>query len=253
MNQGLYLESINIMTKEFLAQKSFDEFIASVKPAFATLLARNEVEKDTIRKAIMDFMAQRGMKALVMFGANDITIKCSIINRDKNAYVDFLMRFLDEKGYIDRLKSGDNSCLKEIFLSLQDTKLSSDLIKDIVRGGLKRVLGLGDRDGLFFHDVEPLVKNFDFELVQNNAQIREMTKSARIDSLLDEATKAHIDRALKEKNMELVIKQITQELIDSKLAVMRAMDFLGAFSFLYIQEFVKQLQGLELHLSLIHI
>lgn len=249
MNQGLYLESINIMTKEFLAQKSFDEFIASVKPAFATLLARNEVEKDTIRKAIMDFMAQRGMKALVMFGANDITIKCSIINRDKNAYVDFLMRFLDEKGYIDRLKSGDNSCLKEIFLSLQDTKLSSDLIKDIVRGGLKRVLGLGDRDGLFFHDVEPLVKNFDFELVQNNAQIREMTKSARIDSLLDEATKAHIDRALKEKNMELVIKQITQELIDSKLAVMRAMDFLGAFSFLYIQEFVKQLQGLELHLG----
>ena len=128
MNQGLYLESINIMTKEFLAQKSFDEFIARVKPAFATLLARNEVEKDTIRKAIMDFMAQRGMKALVMFGANDITIKCSIINRDKNAYVDFLMRFLDEKGYIDRLKSGDNSCLKEIFLSLQDTKLSGDLI-----------------------------------------------------------------------------------------------------------------------------
>lgn len=245
MNQALYLESINIMTKEFLAQKNFDDFIASLQPAFTELLQHNEVEKDTIRKAIMDFMAQRGMKALVLFGVNGITIKCSIINCEKNAYIDFLVRFLDEQHYIERLKSGDNSCLKEIFLSLQDIKPPNDAFtKDIVRGALKKVLGLSDRDGLFFHDLEPLVKSFDFELVQNNAQIREMKKSTHKESLLDEATRLRINQALKDTNMELLYKQITQELIASKLMSMSPMDFLGAFSFLYIQSLAKQLEGI---------
>lgn len=245
MNQALYLESISIMTKEFLNQPSFEDFMQSIKREIFELLSkRGDVEKDTIRKAIMDFMAQRGMKAIVLFSAKGVEIKTTILHRERNAYVDFLVRYLDEKHYIEPLKANDFSCLKDIFLSLQELQITDEsLTKDIVRGALKKVLGLSERDGLFFSDVDPLIKNFDFELVQNNAQIRELSRSNHKQALLDDMTKSRIDRALKDSDTSLM-KQLVQELINERFSHMQAIDFLGGFSFAYIQSFAKALESI---------
>ena len=245
MNQALYLESISIMTKEFLSQSSFEDFLQSVKrEVFALLSQRGDVEKDTIRKAIMDFMAQRGMKAIVLFSTKGVEIKTAILHRERNAYVDFLVRYLDEKHYIEQLKSNDFSCLKDIFLSLQELQITDEsLIKDIVRGALKKVLGLSERDGLFFSDVDPLIKNFDFELVQNNAQIRELRKSHHKQSLLDDVTRSRIDHALRDSDISLM-KQIVQEIIHSRFSNLKPLEFLSGFSFAYIQGFAKALESI---------
>lgn len=241
MNQGLYLESISAMTKEFLGQKDFEAFVGATKTTLLSLLNKSQ-DKDTIRRAIIDFMAQRGIKAIVIFDKQIIDIKTSIQNREKNAYIDFLVRYLEGQNYAKKMQNNKNY-LKEIFTYMQQHSTINDesLIKDIVRGALKKILKLNERDGLFFNNLEPFVKNFDFELVENNTKIRKLQKSSHIEALLDDTTKAKIKAALKNTQLEAISRRIVQEIINEKLFGMSVIDFLRSFSFLYIQALSKEI------------
>ncbi|OBV29683.1 hypothetical protein BKN38_02160 [Helicobacter sp. CLO-3] len=246
MNQGLYLESINQMTKEFLAQKNFEDFLAQSKVAIGALLAHNDAEKDTIRKAVVDFLAQRGMRAVVMFRADSVEIKTSITNPEKNAYVDFLIRYLSEKRDTKTLQNSEKSaeCIKDAFAYMQNSAIKDEsLVRDIVRSAMKKILGLNERDGLFFNNLEPYIKNFDFDLVENNAKIRELKKPSNIESLLDSATKDKITNALKDANLSALARQVTQDIIAQRLSALAPIDFLSNFSFGFIQNLAKCIES----------
>lgn len=247
MNQGLYLESINKMTKEFLAQKNFESFLEQSKIAISEILTHNNAEKDTIRKAVVDFLAQRGMRAVVMFRADSVEIKTSIIAPEKNAYVDFLIRYLSEKHDIKAIKSDDKKsaeCIKDAFAYMQNSAIKDEsLLRDIVRSAMKKILGLNERDGLFFNNLEPYIKNFDFDLVETNAKIRELKKPSNVESLLDNATKDRITNALKDTHIKALMRQVTQDIIAQKLSALSPIDFLSNFSFSFIQMLAKHIES----------
>lgn len=247
IDKTLHLEFINEMSKEFRKAEHFNEFLANLKhdmQVHYTTYKNNKDALETMRKALIEFFSHRGIKAIVVFGAQEINIKMSIANREQNIYVDFLARYLEKKSFRNFTQEADTQGKKqyfaELFLYLQDhTDIQDEfLLKDIVRNALKRSLRLNKRDGLFFNDFDPYIKNFDFDLVKNNAEIREFKKSVYVDTLLDTQTKDHIQKSLKGTDIDILILQSLQNVLADKLDSQKLapVDFFSGFSFFYIRE-----------------
>ena len=253
-NQALYLQIINLITKEFLQQKTFDTFYQATQQSIKNIYAQNndEISMQSIRKAITEFYAQHGIKAVVFFQAHDMQIKPQITNQENNIYIDFITRQLDKDKFAEMMKNEPSSQISryfnQLFASLKDspTLKDSTTIKDIVRNAVKKTLGLNQSDSVFFNDLEPYIKNFDFDLVKNNTQIRELRKSSYIGTFLNPQVKQDIDSYISQPKLDTLISQTIQNIIDEKIYTnqIAPLDFYSGFSLALIQDISTQISSL---------
>ena len=249
MNASLYDKTLQILKESFTQHQSFIEAKEQSERALLILLQENPSTENEIRLAILHFYDQCGLGCFVHYDKNQLHIIVRIKNKEHNIYVQKICNFLKEHKSVLYEKEPSKADFDEIFSFIDSTlKIQNQGTKrDLIKSALRIVFGIQPRDALFFKDGNVTLKKFDYEIVQINQEIRDISDKSHLNNLSSENRKM-IDKALSGTNIQSLIVQNTLQILqhDIHLTHIDNIHFNQQFSFFAIQKLRIFLESLPL-------
>lgn len=254
---------VNILTSLQNRENEFNIFLLKVEQLLneESQKLNNKLELNGLYNATSNFFKQNGLEIELKQSSENLKIHFKVSNRESNLLIDFLSKYLENKSFNTGVsEKQDSDSFNNIFLYLNKIteSRSEDIdLRQIIRVALKKALNLSDRDGLFFKDVEPLIKKFDHELVRQNARLRELKKHSYEIELLSSNEKKLMDNFLKDEDLDLMLNEIVRNIVEINLDSMgiSPIGLFSNFSFLFLKnlsDILKEKIESKVNIDLIH-
>lgn len=216
-------------------------FLSILADSLPTLEPR--LMREEIRSGILRFYNSWGMSAIVIFdkdGKLKLTKKIKDIS--KSPYLSKLLSWLCEhKADFENAYTNHEFSEKEVLEISQKTDEIIDfndefLRRDLIRAAIKKCFGFDVRDAIFLFDNRASIKNFDYDFVRLNNEIRELLRMPNIDPIADSQLPS-LMHALEGVNIDALLSQITTEVLhfNTPLSTTSNIDFARLFPF-YIRQ-----------------
>ncbi|NLU34299.1 hypothetical protein [Wolinella succinogenes] len=243
------------IVQEILAQglekcsrmKEFEEQYVTLLPGLLPPSYSPEeirLARESVRASIIDFFHLHGMSVFIFFEKDDrLRIFKKVKEVHKSPYVTFLTRWL-----LEHKEEFKESIREQKFSQEEIAQISEEadnlidfkdefLRRDVIRQAIKKGFGFDVRDAIFLFDNEAHIKNFDYNFVRLNNELRELGKRSSIEPI-SESEESQIASSLEGVNLGFLLGDITTEVLryHTPIGGVNNIDFARRFLFFIRQK-----------------